>query len=193
MKRPAWMVCVLALVVLAACGKKEDPQAGAGKAGAEIPAPKSAAASPLLRAYPLDALDGLITQSGVAFDARTSADGRGSLMISTESPTTVRLFETGDIDIENARIIYRAKLRTAGVEGKVYLEMWCSFPGVGEAFSRALQSPLSGTTGWTSQETPFFLKPGENPDNIKLNVVIEGRGRVWIDDIRIETGPPGEI
>jgi hypothetical protein len=128
----------------------------------------------------------------VAIDSTTSADGAGSLLITTDAPTTVRLFETGDLDVENARIIYSAKLRCEGVEGKVYLEMWCSFPGVGEAFSRALQAPLTGTTGWTSQQTPFFLKAGENPDNVKLNLVIEGKGRVWIDDIRLEKGPLGD-
>ena len=192
MKRVVCILTALALVVLAGCGKQDGKDGSADQApGGEVQ--RRVAESPLLRAYPLDVMDGVITQTGVAIDRRNSADGRGSLMISTESPVTVRLFETGEIDIENARIIYRAKLRTADVTGNVYLEMWCSFPGMGEAFSRALQSPLTGTTEWTSQETPFFLKPGENPDNIRLNVVIEGRGRVWIDDIRLEKGPPGSI
>jgi hypothetical protein len=101
----------------------------------------------------------------------------------------VRLFETGDIDIENIRLIYQAKVRTEGIEGRVYLEMWCHFPGKGEFFSRGLQSALTGTMDWNSQETPFFLKKGENPDNIKLNLVIDGKGKVWIDDIRFLKGP----
>jgi hypothetical protein len=41
----------------------------------------------------------------------------------------VRLFEVGDIDIENARLIYQARIRTEGVEGQVYLEMGCLFSG----------------------------------------------------------------
>jgi len=67
--------------------------------------------------------------------------------------------------------------------------MWCHFPGKGEFFSRALQSPLSGSNEWTSQETPFFLKKGENPDNIKINVVVNGKGTVWIDDIHLVKAP----
>jgi hypothetical protein len=102
---------------------------------------------------------------------------------------TVRLFEVSDVDAENARVIYQARLRTENVEGKVYLEMWCRFPGKGEFFSRGLQNPLSGTTGWVSAETPFFLKKGEKPDLIKLNIVIEGKGTVWIDDVRLMKGP----
>jgi hypothetical protein len=61
--------------------------------------------------------------------------------------------------------------------------MWCRFPGRGEFFSRALHAPISGTVEWTTQETPFLLEPGQNPDNIKLNIVLDGTGTVWIDDV----------
>jgi hypothetical protein len=67
--------------------------------------------------------------------------------------------------------------------------MWCHFPEKGEFFSRALQSPLSGSQEWTSQETPFLLKKGENPDNVKINLVVNGKGNVWIDDIRLVKSP----
>jgi hypothetical protein len=142
-----------------------------------------------LKRFPVDSLEGIITQSGVQFDKEVSSDGNGSLKIVTTEPTVVRLFELGDIDVENARLIYQAKVRTEGVEGQVFLEMWCHFPGKGEFFSRGLQTPLTGTTNWTAEETPFFLKKGENPDNVKLNLVINGKGTAWIDDIRVLKGP----
>ncbi len=142
-----------------------------------------------LKHFPINDLEGIITQSNVQLDRQISSDGGGSLRIDATQPTVVRLFEVGDVDIENARLIYQAKLRTEGVNGQVYLEMWCHFPGQGEFFSRGLQTPLSGTTDWTTEETPFFLKQGENPDNIKLNLVINGTGTAWIDDIRLLKGP----
>lgn len=142
-----------------------------------------------LKRFPVDSLEGIMTQSGVQFDKEVSSDGNGSLKIIATEPTVVRLFELGDIDIENARLIYQAKVRTEGVEGQVFLEMWCHFPGKGEFFSRGLQTPLTGTTNWTAEETPFFLKKGENPDNVKLNLVINGKGTAWIDDIRVLKGP----
>ena len=142
-----------------------------------------------LKKFPIDSLEGIITQSGVQFDKEVSSDGNGSLKIIATEPTVVRLFELGDIDIENARLIYQAKVRTEGVEGQVYLEMWCHFLGKGEFFSRGLQTPLTGTTNWTTEETPFFLKKGENPDNVKLNLVINGKGTAWIDDIRVLKSP----
>jgi len=142
-----------------------------------------------IKHYPVDSLEGIITKSGVQMDEKITSDGNGSLRITTIKPTTVRLYETGDIDIENARLIYQCKLRTEGVKGQVYIEMWCHFPGKGNFFSRALQSSLSGSNEWTSQETPFFLKKGENPDNVKINLVVDGKGTVWIDDIRLIKAP----
>jgi hypothetical protein len=138
-----------------------------------------------LRHFPVDSMDGIITRSGVRIDKDISSDGNGSLRVTSTRPTVIRLFEIGDIDVENARLTYQARLRTAHVEGQVYLEMWCRFPGKGEYFSRGLKTPLTGTTEWTTEETPFFLKKGENPDNVKLNLVINGKGTAWIDDIRL--------
>jgi hypothetical protein len=139
--------------------------------------------------YPLDSTEGVLTQSGVTIDKKISSDGNGSLRIEATETTTIRLFETGDLDIENARLIYQARVRTENVEGQVYLEIRCRFSSRGfpiaESFSKGLANSLSGTTDWTTQETPFLLQKGENPDNIKLNLVIEGKGTVWIDDIRL--------
>lgn len=144
-----------------------------------------------LKKFPLDSLEGVITQSGAQLDKGVSSDGNGSVQVTTSGPMVVRLFELGDIDVENARLIYQAKIRTKDVEGQVYLEMWCSFPGKGEFFSRGLATPLSGTTDWTTQQTPFFLQKGDNPDNVKLNLVVNGKGTAWIDDIRVMRGPLG--
>lgn len=151
----------------------------------------SSPSSPLieLKKFPVDSMEGVITISGVHVDKDISSDGNGSLRITTNKPAVVRLFEINDLNLDDARVFYRAKLRTEGVKGRVYLEMWCHFPGKGAFFSRGLHAPLSGTTQWTSEEIPFFLQKGENPDTIKLNLVIEGSGSVWIDDIRLLKGP----
>jgi len=139
--------------------------------------------------FPLDDMKGIITRSHLQIDPEISTDGNGSLQITVTEPTVVRLFELGDLDVEGARLICRARVRTEGVDGRVYLELLCHFPGRGEFFSRGLQTPLSGTCNWTTEETPFFLQKGENPDNIKLNLVIEGTGTAWIDDIHLLKGP----
>ncbi len=165
----AFYFMCLAIILIAACSKKSETTE--------------------IKHYPVDSMEGIKTELSVTIDKEITSDGKGSMFISTDRPTTVRLYETGDIDIENSQLVYQAKVRTKDVEGQVYLEMWCHFPGKGEFFSRALQSPLSGNSEWTSQKTPFFLKKGENPDNVKINLVINGTGKVWIDDIHLVKYP----
>ncbi len=138
-----------------------------------------------LKRFSLDSFEGVIKQSGVEIDPQVKKEGQGSLRITVTEPSVIRLFEVGDIDIEDAGLIYQAKLRTDNAQGYVYLEMWCYFEGKGEFFSRGLKAPLKGTIDWTSEEIPFFLKTGENPDNVKLNVVSEGPATIWIDNIRL--------
>ena len=101
----------------------------------------------------------------------------------------MRLFEINTINVESARLTYQAKLRTKDMDGQVYLEMWCGFADKGEFFSRSLQSPLTGTNDWITVETPFFLEEGQNPDIVKLNLIVDGKGTAWIDDVRILAGP----
>ncbi len=142
-----------------------------------------------LKHFPVDNLDGIITLSNVEIDREISSDGNGALRISAAESTSVRLFEVGEIDVENARLIYRARIRTEDLEGVTYLEMLCHFSEKGEYFSRDLKSPLTGTSEWVTEETSFFLKKGENPDTISLNLVINGKGTVWIDDIQLLKAP----
>jgi hypothetical protein len=138
-----------------------------------------------LKSYPLDSLTGVIQQTGVEIDRQVRTAGGGSLKITVTEPSVVRLFETGPLDVDDATLVYRARLRTENAQGNVYLEMWCHFPGRGEFFSRGLQSPLRGTNDWTTQEIPFFLKKGDTPDDVKLNIVSEGPTIIWVDDIRL--------
>ncbi len=175
-RRRCWVVSMVLILGLVACSKQSSEE--------DIV---------VLKEYPMTGSLDVLAQDVVQMDDAISSDGNGAARIQVDTLTTVRLYETGDLDVENARIVYQAKIRTEGVEGKVYLEMWCSFPGKGEYFARALQSPITGTTDWTSQETLFFLKPGENPDNVKLNIVVDGKGTVWVDDVRLTKGPLGDV
>lgn len=68
---------------------------------------------------------------------------------------------------------------------RAYLETWCAFPGRGEYFSRALHDPLTGSVDWVTQEAPFLLEADQRPSRVKFNLVIEGRGTVWLDDVTL--------
>lgn len=141
-----------------------------------------------IKEYPMDNAN-IITKTNVSFDPAISADGRGSVKIDAPGHMVVNLYEVGNIDVDNARLTYRAKVKTKDVEGRVFLEMRCVFPGKGEYFSRGLDTYLTGTNDWSTQETPFFLKKGQRPEIVKLNLVITGKGTVWIDDAKLIRGP----
>ena len=142
------------------------------------------------RSHSLDYLDGVLTHEGVEIDNNIFAQGTGSLKVEYDKPETrtIRLFETGPISIDNRMLVYSAKLRASGMGGKAYLEMLCHIPGSGEFFSRSIDQPVTQTT-WTTVQTPFRLETGYRPDNVKLNLVVEGPGTVWIDDIKLLSSP----
>lgn len=143
----------------------------------------------VLAGYPADSMDGVITRTGIEVDRQVSSDGGGSLKATAEGPTTFNLYEVAGLDVEDARLIYRAHVRTQDVQGRVFLEMWVEVPGLGQFFSRGLDQTLSGTSDWATLEAPFFLQPGQTADLAKLNLVIEGSGTAWIDDIELIRGP----
>jgi len=101
----------------------------------------------------------------------------------------MRLFEIQNPDAEQCLVTYRATMKTEGLAGRAFLEMWCRVPGRGEFFSRGLNQAITGTTDWASYEIPFYLKKGQRPDLIKLNLVIEGRGKVSMKDVELLKTP----
>jgi hypothetical protein len=120
-------------------------------------------------------------------------DGEAWMATCTKAQT-FPLFEVPDPGVEDCTVLYRAKLRTEGLTGKAYLEMWCRLPGRGEFFSKGLNQTLTGTNDWATCEIPFHLKKGEQPDLIRLNLVVvaAGRifkravaGRVWIKQVEL--------
>ena len=110
-------------------------------------------------------------------------------LLDCKKAQTIRLFEVPDPGVEQCIVIYRAKLKTEGLTEPAYLEMWCRFSGRGEFFSRGLDNTVTGSNDWASYETPFFLKKGEKPDLIKLNLVLKGPGKVWVKDVEFLKGP----
>lgn len=109
--------------------------------------------------------------------------------ITSGASRTVRLFEVAEPGVEQCMLTYRAQLKTENAEKRVFLEMWCRFPGRGEFFSKGFHHAISGTTDWASCETPFYLKKGERPDLVKLNLVTEGAGTVRVREIELLCTP----
>jgi len=123
--------------------------------------------------------DATITQDGITIE------DEGWRIECKAGKSTVALFEIPDPDLEQCIVTYRARMKGASVTGGAYLEMWCRFPGRGEFFSKGLHNKIKGTMDWASYEIPFFLKKGQRPDLIKLNLTLEGEGTVWLKDVEL--------
>jgi hypothetical protein len=131
----------------------------------------------------LSSLDAIITHTGVTLDTALSPDRKGVIRIDATGPTTIRLAEVRAQDAEDVKLVYRGHLRTQALRGHAYLEMQCSIRGMGEFPSKLLQNSVTGTTDWVSQQAEFFVEKGQQVEMIKLNVVVEGPGVVWVGPI----------
>jgi hypothetical protein len=91
--------------------------------------------------------------------------------------------------VEHCLLTYRAELKAEDLQGRGFLEMWCRLPGRGEFFSKGYKQAVSGTVDSARYEIPFFLERDHRPDLIKLNVVVEGPGTVWLRNVELLKTP----
>lgn len=128
--------------------------------------------------------------SAATLGTRVTQDGKGVVRIDTQTATTINL-ASADVSaqhLEDTTLMFRASMKAKGLTGMAFLEMWVHFPGEkgGIYFSRGLDHPLTKEEDWKEFETPFFLKKGQMPDMVILNLAIHGRGTVWIRDVRLQ-------
>jgi len=120
-------------------------------------------------------------------DTQIKAQGKSSIKITTQWPTTVCLGEVKGLHIEGVKVVYKAKVKS-DLEGTAFLEMWAHVGG-GQYFSRGMNDVVKQKTDWKVIHTPFLFQRGQKPDKLTLNVVINGKGTVWIDDIVLSKEP----
>jgi hypothetical protein len=123
----------------------------------------------------------------IEMDGQIKTEGKGSIKITTQWPTTICLGEIAGMAIENAKLVYKAKVKSA-LDGTAFLEMWAHVGG-GRYFSRGMNDTISQKTDWKTIQTPFLFKKGQRPDKVTLNIVINGKGTVWIDEIVLSKEP----
>jgi hypothetical protein len=121
-------------------------------------------------------------------DPKVKLEGQGAIRISTLWPTTICLGEVSGLNVDNAKLVYKAKVKSENLKGKAFLEMWCHVGG-GQYFSRGMNSAVTGTMNWKTLQTPFMLQAGQKANKVTLNIVINGSGTVWIDDLYLFKEP----
>jgi hypothetical protein len=120
-------------------------------------------------------------------DTQVKTEGKGSIKITTQWPTTICLGEVSSLNVENAKLWYKAKVKS-DLDGSAFLEMWAHVGG-GQYFSRGMNDVVSQKTDWKIIQTPFLFQKGQRLDKVTLNLIINGKGTVWIDDIVLSKEP----
>jgi len=131
--------------------------------------------------------DASVIGTTIQTDTQVKAEGKSSIKITTQWPTTICLGEVKGLDIEGAKLVYKAKVKS-DLEGTAFLEMWAHVGG-GQYFSKGMNDVVKQKTDWKIIQTPFLFQKGQKPDKVTLNVVINGKGTVWIDDIVLSKEP----
>ncbi len=135
------------------------------------------------------------TLEDAVIDENVTSDGNGSLYVEAASPVSVALYTVDGAGFGHVRAAYKAMLRTEGLtaggdsKGIAYLEMRVRYPGGEELVSRGPAVPPTGTTGWTPGEAVIYSDKGVAPESVSLALVVDGKGKVWIDDVVLVTQP----
>jgi hypothetical protein len=112
----------------------------------------------------------------------------------TGGPVTVAIIERPAI--KGPRYALTGQVRYEGVEGTGYLEMWNHFPNGGRYFSRTLADvgpmrKLQGGSPWRQFTLPFDATGAPPPTRLVVNVVLPGRGLVYLGPLQLVDGVPG--
>jgi hypothetical protein len=112
----------------------------------------------------------------------------------TGAPVTVAIIEPPAI--KGQRYAVTGQVRYEGVEGTGYLEMWSHFPNGGQYFTRTLADlgpmmKLEGSSGWRQFTLPFDASGAPRPTRLVVNVVLPGRGVVYLGPLQLVDGIPG--
>ncbi|WP_038165171.1 hypothetical protein [Verrucomicrobium sp. BvORR106] len=121
----------------------------------------------------------------VSMDRDITADGNGSLKVVAEQGASVTLVDQDGFHVGEGNTFWCvAKVKGAGIKQRAYLEMWCEFDKMGRAFSKGLGQILQGDTDWVEVRLPMMINQPALLKRALVNVVIEGPGTVWVDEVK---------
>ncbi len=137
--------------------------------------------------FPLDNTQDMLMPEAASFVSADSSDGNGALLFEAQLPKTVELFELKPEPTvrEKTILVYQAKMKSSGLKGTAYLEMWCDFGSKGEYVARGQNDVVGGDSDWKTVQTHYTIPQGKVLGRVKLNLVINGQGNVWLDDLRL--------
>ncbi|MBU0742507.1 hypothetical protein KKA85_04785 [bacterium] len=139
-----------------------------------------------IASFPLDDAEGLLgVGENVGIDAGQSVDGGGSLHVFSNGKTLVNLHEFTPGRIEGDDLILSADMKSEMLGGDTFLDLWIFTADAAPRWIRRLCKDIGRTKDWQAVEVRMPLLPGEAPQKMRTAVYLEGKGHLWIDDLRI--------
>ncbi len=121
----------------------------------------------------------------ISHDATTTQDGNGSLKVEAVQGALVTIADQQGLAVKKDHTLWcTLKVKCAGVKQKAYLEMWCEVGEGQRAFSKGLGQALQGDSDWKVIRLPMMVNGDYTVRRALVNVVIEGTGTVWVDEVQ---------
>ena len=111
-------------------------------------------------------------------------DGEG-WTVDCHQPQTYRLFEVPNQGVETGMVNFSASLISQNLKGRTYVEMIYRMPDGSEHSVKALDSAMTATNVLSSSKARHVFKQGEKPEMFKLNLVVEGRGKILLKYVEL--------
>lgn len=143
---------------------------------------------PLIYNFPVNSLNRVISKFNLKLDNEVSYDGLGSIRVDSKDTTTAYIFVLYDIPVKRAKLTWEAYCKSEDLKGEAFLEMGVQ---ISKKYRKELESYLHqskdflrGTTNWQKIKVEFLVLENLKVDVVQLNLIIEGEGTVWIDQVR---------
>jgi len=148
---------------------------------------------PLIYNFPVNSLNRVISKFNLKLDNEVSYDGLSSIRVDSKDTTTAYIFVLYDIPVKRAKLTWEAYCKSEDLKGKAFLEMGVQ---ISKKYRKELESYLHqskdflrGTTNWQKIKVEFLVLENLKVDVVQLNLIIEGEGTVWIDQVRFTVLP----
>lgn len=121
----------------------------------------------------------------ISVDKQTTADGNGSIKVEAAQSALVTIADQKNLSVPKDNTLWcTLKVKCAGVKQRAYLEMWSEVAEGRRAFSKGLDQVLIGDSDWREIRLPMMVNADFTVSRALVNVVIEGPGTVWVDEIK---------
>jgi hypothetical protein len=121
----------------------------------------------------------------ISIDKETTADGNGSIKVEAAHSALVTIADQKNLSVSRDNTLWcTLRVKCAGVKQRAHLEMWCEVADGTRAFSQGLDQLLIGDSDWREIRLPMMVNGDFTVSRALVNVVIEGPGTVWVDEVK---------